>query len=381
MREIQSFFLFCSGAHSTILNRTPTEVNKYVGIGATIFFTGVFASIAAAYAVFTVFNSYVISILFGLFWGAMIFNLDRYIVSTIKKKGNFFRDFLSATPRLVLAILIAVVIAKPLELKIFDSEIQSELAFMQQENFKKQEDLVRIRFEDEISATQNEVLALKNEIVNKSKDRDRLNAIAIEEADGTGGSQLRNMGPIYRAKKADALKVEKELKELEAINHPIIATKMEKLDGLENEKKNALATMEKVKLTGFAARIDALDRINQRSLAVYYAGLFIMFLFVAIETAPIFVKLITARSPYDYVLDKHEHAIAMNHKAITTSLTNVTKNELDFQISTNSYKTELAVKAEKELANEAILEHVERLKKKPMLWRELLRKGKLYGLE
>ena len=28
------------------------------------------------------------------------------------------------------------------------------------------------------------------------------------EADGTGGSQIRNMGPIYRAKKADADKAQ-----------------------------------------------------------------------------------------------------------------------------------------------------------------------------
>ena len=381
MLKIQSFFLFCSGVHHSILNRTPTELNKYVGIGATIFFTGVFAAIASGYAIFTVFNSYIISALFGLIWGLMIFNLDRYIVSTIKKKGNFFRDFISATPRLVLAILIAVVIAKPLELKIFDSEIQSELALMQQENYKKQEDLVRLRFSDERSTVQNEIVVLKNEMAQKTAERDRLDGAALAEADGTGGSEIRNMGPIYRAKKADAQKAQEELDALEAINNPIITTKTEKLASLDGEVKTELAAMNKVMLSGFAARIDALDRVNQRSEAVFYAGLFIMFLFVAIETAPIFVKLITSRSPYDYVLDKHEHAFAMNHKAVTTSLSNVTKNELDFQINTNSHKTELAIKAERELANEAVQEHIERLKKQPMLWRELLRKGKLYGLE
>jgi hypothetical protein len=381
MRELQSFFLFCSGVHHSILKRTPTDLNKYVGIGATIFFTGVFAAIAGAYALFTVFNSYIVSAIFGLLWGLMIFNLDRYIVSTIKKKGSFFRDFISAMPRILLAILIAVVIAKPLELKIFDSEIQSELALMQQENYKTQEDLVRLRFSNDIEKTENQILALKQELAQKTADRNRLDAMAIAEADGTGGSQLRNMGPIYRAKKADAIKAQEELNDLEAINNPLIQSKTDLLKELEKDMATELSTMNKVTLSGFAARIDALDRVNRRSDAVYYAGLFIMLLFIAIETAPIFVKLITARSPYDYVLDKHEHAFAMNHKIITSSLSNVTKSELEFQIQTNSHKTELAIKAEKELANEAVQEHIERLKKQPMLWRELLRKGKLYGLE
>ena len=135
MQALKNFFLFCSGANFSILKRTPTEVNKYVGIGATIFFTGVFAAIAAGYALYTVFDSAWLIVPIALLWGLMIFNLDRFIVSTMKKKGSFIRDFTSALPRLVLAVLIAIVIAKPLELKIFESEIDAELVKMQQENY------------------------------------------------------------------------------------------------------------------------------------------------------------------------------------------------------------------------------------------------------
>ncbi len=381
MQKLQTFFLYCSGADNGILKRAPIEQNKYVGIGATIFFTGIFAFIASAYAIFTVFESYIAAITFGLLWGLMIFNLDRYIVSTLKKKGVFWRDFMTATPRLILAILIAVVIAKPLELKIFDSEIQSELVLMQQENYKKQEDLVRDRFTTEIEDNKAAIALLKSELTNKSEVRDQLSASAVAEADGTGGTLLRNMGPIYRAKKIEADKAQEELLALEAINRPLIDSRNDKVNELETALQTEMTRLDKIKLSGFAARIEALDRVSSRSDAIFFAGVFIMLLFIAIETAPIFVKLITPRSPYDYVLDKHEHAFAMNHKVITTSLSNVTKNELAFQIESNSHKTELAILAEKELANQAVQEHVERLKKQPMLWKELLRKGKLYGLE
>ena len=57
MNAIKDFFLTCAGINKTILKRTPTEVNKYVGIGATIFFTGVFAAIAAGFALHTIFDS------------------------------------------------------------------------------------------------------------------------------------------------------------------------------------------------------------------------------------------------------------------------------------------------------------------------------------
>ncbi len=381
MHRVQAFFLFCSGANLSVLNRTPTEVNKYVGIGATIFFTGLFAFVAGAYAIFTVFNSYFLALIFGLLWGLMIFNLDRYIVSTIKKKGNFFRDAFHAMPRIALAVLIAMVIAKPLELKIFDSEIQSELVLMQQEQYLEQESAVRRRFEDDIAAVKRDIARLQQEIDEKSVHRDSRIMEAMAEADGTGGSQIRNMGPIYRAKKLEAEKAEAEFIILADKNNKSIQERQVMLSSLEAKRSSELNQLAKVRLTGFAARMEALERVAARSDIIYYAGIFIMLLFIAIETAPIFVKLISARSPYDFVLDKHEHAFAMNHKSITSSLSSVTKNEIAFLINTNAHKTDLAIKAEKELSDRAIKEHVERLKEKPMMWRELLRRGKLYGLE
>ena len=125
---LQRFFIFCSGGDTAILEDcSPGEQTKFAGIGATVFFTAVMATIAAAYALYTVFDNYFTAIFFGLIWGLLIFNLDRFIVSTIKKRNNFFDELLQATPRIFLAIIIALVIAKPLELKIFEKEINQVL--------------------------------------------------------------------------------------------------------------------------------------------------------------------------------------------------------------------------------------------------------------
>lgn len=378
MTYLKNFFLICSGANSSVLKRTPTEINRFVGIGATIFFTGLFAALAGAYALYTVFDNYFTAIFFGLLWGLMIFNLDRYIVSTIKKKGSFFRDIMSAFPRLVLAVLIAVVIAKPLELKIFESEINAEIELMQQENYMTQEALLNDRYEGDRTRLTGEISSLKSEIDYKIAERNQLDQIAIEEADGTGGTMQRNMGPIYRIKKAEADKAQSELDALIASNQPLIDDKQAQLNALDVKRSTELAELNRVELTGLASRIEAMDRLGKKSNAILLAGIFIMLLFVAVETSPIFVKLIAERSPYDFVLNKHEHSFKMNHEAYVQLLTANTENKLRFEKDTGLFKTQVAIEAEKEITKQALKERLEELKGEPLTWKELLRKGKLF---
>jgi hypothetical protein len=307
MKKITSFFLVCSGSGSSMLEKCPSETSKYAGMGATIFFTGLFAALAAGYALYTVFDNIWIALTLGVVWGMMIFNLDRYIVSSMRKEGNFRRELLSATPRIILAVIISIVIAKPLELKIFEKEINSELVMMEQEAYAKQENMLRSRFMPQQDSLKSEIAALNEAIAGKMAKRDELVRIAQEEADGTGGSKRRNLGPIYKAKKADADKAEAELREFMTQNESRIKT-IEKLIAENNaDMGSALAAMEKGKLNGPAARMDALSRLTERSSAIWWANLFIIILFIAIETAPVFVKLISSKGPYDNLLKIEEH--------------------------------------------------------------------------
>jgi len=117
---LKRFFILCSGVDKDIVqNCSDGEQNKYAGIGATVFFTAVMAFLAGSYALYTVFDDYYVAVFFGLIWGSLIFNLDRFIVSTIKKRDSFMDEFIQATPRIALAVIIAIVISKPLEIKMF----------------------------------------------------------------------------------------------------------------------------------------------------------------------------------------------------------------------------------------------------------------------
>ncbi len=369
METPRDFFLFCSGVEPSILEKCPSDRNKYAGIGATVFFTGVLAFFSSGYALYTVFDSVPAAIVFGLVWGLMIFNLDRYIVMSMKSNGQWWRDLFVAFPRVVLAVLLALVISKPLEMKIFEKEIRAELVQMEQEVFKDQEDRVKVRFQAQIDDQRAQVAALKAEIAAKTATRNELALQATQEADGTGGSRQRNLGPIYKAKKADAELAQAELDKTLAANQPLILEKEQAIQTIENQIGTEIAALQRSRYDGLAARMEALSRLTSKSEAILWASLFITLLFIAIETAPILVKLISYRSPYDYLLHEHEHVFAMNNLEKTTLLTNTVRNKLKYDTETGAHLVNASIAAEKALIDEKLKEKLEDLKKRPFDWK------------
>jgi phage host-nuclease inhibitor protein Gam len=350
MNKLKVFFWLCSGANHAILKKCPTESSKYVGIGATVFFTGVFAAIAASYAMYTVFDNYLTAIAFGIVWGLMIFNLDRFIVSSMRKNGKVKKEFLMSIPRIVLAILISLVIAKPLELKIFEKEIlvEHQLLEQQQINIKKQQ--ITAGFQSQQNELNSEIDGLKNEIAEKTKNRDELRRIAQEEADGTGGSMRRNAGPIYQIKKADADRVEEELRQLTASNNQLISQKQERLSEIDSLVQSEVNALEKNRIPGPAARLEALSSLTSRSQAIWLSNWFILLLFVAVEIAPVLVKLIAGRGPYDRLLQMHERefetsmyqSFAADNKRVreqTTDYPEIEKIYVEEKLKTSLSKT------------------------------------------
>lgn len=281
---------------------------KYAGLGATVFFTAVFAWMSCAFALNMVFDNMFLAILIGAVWGLMIFNLDRFIVSGMRKESRLWKEFLYAMPRVLLAVLISIVIAKPLELRIFDKEIQPQLTIMEQRVFAEQEEETRKRFAATDSLLKAELSVLSDEVKAKTAARDQLLQIAREEADGTGGSRIRNLGPIYKLKKADADKAEAELRDLTERSKLQMASLLERLDANDSLRTAALNSLGRERRDGLAARIEALDELKEERPPIAIAGLFIMLLFVALECAPVLVKLISRAGPYDELIKTQEFA-------------------------------------------------------------------------
>lgn len=303
---LQSFFILCSGADKNLLEGcSEGEQTKYVGIGATVFFTAVMAFIASAYALFTVFDSLYPAIAFGIIWSLLIFNLDRFIVSTIRKRERFGSEFLQATPRIVLAIIIAIVISKPLEIKIFEKEINTVLLKEKNAMALHNKKEVANYFKSDLDKNKAEIAALKTEIIQKEKEVNTLYETYITEAEGTKGTMKLGKGPVFKEKIAKHNLASAELDTIRKNNLAKIAEK-------EKQDKTLQADLEK-KVTETQPIIDGFDglmaRINALNKLPSLPSFFIMLLFLAIETSPIIAKLLSPKGEYNYKLEDLETAL------------------------------------------------------------------------
>ncbi|GAB2777426.1 DUF4407 domain-containing protein [Salinimicrobium soli] len=303
---LKRFFIFCSGADTKILDScSPGEQTKYAGIGATVFFTAVMAFIASSYALYTVFDNYLTSVLFGLIWGLLIFNLDRFIVSTIKKKNNFRSELLQATPRIILAVIIALVIAKPLEIKIFEKEINRVLLEQKNDMTLANREQIATQFDPQIAELNAEIASLKEEVSVKEAEVNALYSTYIAEAEGTAGTKRLGKGPVYAEKREKHDAELLALKELKATNAEKIEATEDNIATLNSEYQARVSESQPVidGFDGLMARINALGELP------FLPSLFIMLLFLAIETAPIIAKLLSPKGAYDLKLEEEESAL------------------------------------------------------------------------
>jgi len=300
------FFILCSGADTTILKDCSSgERTKYAGIGATVFFTAVMAFIASAYALYTVFDNAIVALFFGLIWGLLIFNLDRFIVSTIRKRDSLKSEFLQATPRIVLALIIAVVISKPLEMKIFEKEINQVLLEQKNDLTLANKDQIALQYTPAITGLEQEIGRLRSEITAKEAETNALYETYIAEAEGREGTLLLGKGPVYKEKREKHDASLAELQQLKQENQDKISQAEAKIESLQQEYQLAVQDSQPVidGFDGLMARINALGELP------WFPSFFIFLLFLAIETAPIMVKLMSPKGPYDLKLEEEESTV------------------------------------------------------------------------
>ncbi|WP_149276598.1 DUF4407 domain-containing protein [Pareuzebyella sediminis] len=303
---LQRFFMLCSGADTSILETcSKGEQNKYAGIGATVFFTALMAFIASSYALYTVFDTIYAAIFFGLVWGLLIFNLDRFIVSTIKKRNSFGNQLLQATPRILLAVIIAVVISKPLELKIFEKEINQVLLEEKNAMALANKQQLAEQYTPAIEKLNQNINTLKAEIVTKEAETNALYDTYISEAEGRAGTMLLGKGPVYAEKRQKHDTALTELQALKETNGEKIEHIEAQIDMLNLEYADVVKNSQPIidGYDGLMARIDALAQLS------WFPSFFIFLLFLAIETSPIIAKLLAPKGEYDLKLEEQESVV------------------------------------------------------------------------
>jgi hypothetical protein len=382
MNKVTRFFWFCSGAHIDTLEKYPIEHNKYVGIGATIFFTALFASLSGGYAMYFVFSGNPLAVLFaiffGLIWGTAIFNMDRYIVSSINKQGSGNQQLLQAMPRILLAIMIGIVISRPLELKIFDKEIRTKLKTAYLKGQHSKIDTLQKTYTQKYGMELGKNSELKKEKDSLEKDINRTRFQLNQEVFGDKTNQTSGIvgyGTYAKQKQQVLQEKEERLK--------TVTAELDKMDQYLGERKNyeglngtrlfsehQLDSLANV--AGFADRNWALGQISynsngSRDVDTYLAQSFIGYLFILFECLPVFVKLMSPKGPYDVALSKLSEANIYQAEKEKDLEIDVTDRLYDESLKTN-------VDRQKEVIGERAKRRHERFQneyKRETNWRKL----------
>lgn len=328
-----------AGGDRYLLEEAPySDRVKYLCLGGIIVATASMASLAGGYAFYTIFSpktadvldktktlvqdatyiptdttTLVLSIIFGIIWGLIIFNIDRFIVvGTGKGDGSEIitsKEFIGALPRLIMATVIAITISKPLEIRMFKTEIDLAIQREQQKEKERGIDQAKINFNKKSEEAKGKL----NKIYQKISENDSLiNFLTIEfnnEVRGVGNS---NPGYEKRAKA-----IEKQINQLKAENSqirsgPEYIENQKELTRIQNEFniEVKLAEQRAASLDGLLIRIQ-----KSHEIAGMTISLFVTLLFWVIEVTPIFFKLMLIKTPYDYLADNRDDLL-LAHRGI-----------------------------------------------------------------
>jgi hypothetical protein len=442
--KINNLFLWSSGADLEILNQVPIEKSKYFGIGGTIIFTALMASFAGGYAFFTAFKNTYLALPFGIFWGSLIFNLDRYIVASFGvgdgKKTISKQELIEAAPRLAMAIILGFVISTPLELKLFEKEINVEIQNIIGEERTKLDDgqkpILRIisskkteiqKLKDEqnsyeskaedlskkttiedqqIKFIESQLSLLNSEIQNNQKKYNYYNGIALNtnndfvRVNAIRKKSIYNNTKNYK-KKAELINKINELqnskltrgqeyfdqaKESRKSNQPKIEALEKEITILNDKIGRSRDENEEIskQYSGLMARLEALSRLTDKYTILFIVKWLISILFVFIEIAPILFKMMTERGPYDDIVDRKKHEYKVRQLEIQSNI----NQEINIAVRIHNEKYEQKLNAELE-SNKKILEAISKAQQEIAIaaiekWKkeqkEILIKSKLHDI-
>lgn len=364
---LNEFLWICCGVNRKVLRQCPTDYAKYAGMGGTILFTALMACLSGSYALYTVFESKTTAIAFGIFWGALIFNLDRFIVNTMYSDGKVtisWREFTSGLPRIIMAIFLGIVISTPLEMKIFEDRIDSQLV---------KDNIMRTNAtRQEVTKGNTSLIQRRDKLESEHKAIEQRLAVANEELKKEGkGSALSGKaghGLIYKDKERNLSAIEKELQTWET-THAVELKEIREQIAINTDKANR--DIEKGnEEKGFCVRYEAFSHLKSESTELSIVSLVIMLLFIIIETAPTFFKMMIASGPYDDMLRAEMYRVRVLADKQISDLNDDINTEVTISTERNRHKLEAELKANEDLMSKIALAQSEILNVAIDEWRK-----------
>jgi len=321
------FLWWCAGADEKILQYSSyADHVKYVGIGGVVLATGFMAALSMGFAIDTIFHEWWATIPIAIIWALIVFNLDRFIVSSTGKGDGDSSISLSelgnALPRLLMAILLGLTISAPLETRIFSKEIEREWIETKDQLVRKKtfeiEQLYLTRQQD----LEKNKLDKKKEIdvqVNLVKEKEQ--RVTAERKSGTGVQWQRDTTALG-VEQRKLVQMRTQLDSLEGAGSTLATLKINDLDSVKKKiSTDSSGFLDQImmleKLSSKSKRVPDLDEatnkvkvgtdgkpIYQEIIPPAAAPIWLIrLLFMIIEIAPVLLKLMLIKSPYDYMTE------------------------------------------------------------------------------
>ena len=289
---------WCAGADYILLKKgTYSDQVKMACMGGTILSTAILAFLAGTYAVHTIFSEDIsaeitlFEYFFGIVWGIIIFNIDRFIVVSTPPniEKTIWQKLPTAIPRIIMGIVISLIISKPLEIKIFEKDIELEIARTKEIKFKEIKDAAIVSSQKKSKGIDDKIQAFNNEITSLETEKNNYNENYIAEA------RIVTVGPRAKAMKEGRDDAEKKIIEIKNSDDYKAAFKEKDQLSLEIENK-ATAENERVDL-GMRSLVNKIKLSHEINPLISWM---ITFLFIILELTPIIFKLLMEESPFDH---------------------------------------------------------------------------------
>jgi len=334
------FLWWCAGADNYFLMRSPKQDRvKYAGIGGVVLCTGFLAMVSGGFAFYTAFGPkayamdkaedaewwfYLLTLAFAIIWGLIIFNLDRFIISSTGKGDGTDKitgkEWGQAAPRLLIALILGFAISAPLEIRILKSEIDNALQKFQKANTAEMNEASAKLFEQSKTELENnkkeveaKIAAYDAELKNYDSQIDDLKA---KVADEMQNGKKYGPGPVSEKlqKNVEAKELEKN-KFIEVRAADLALYKQELTDANEGlkELQQKLADDRKDNEESSHNYSGLLKRIQ---ISHEIGGLIpwvILAVFLCIEMGPIIFKMMMNKGPYDYMVENFNYRMQVKN--------------------------------------------------------------------
>lgn len=263
---MRNLLVMLSGARPDILAQCPSERVKFESLGWALVINSALNAVSMWFALAGPLgvNGF-LAVLPALAWGFVILGIERWLITSLPPRGP--SRLLMVLPRVLIALLLALILSTPFTLRIFQSEITAQVAFIEQQTTAEYTEAVQQSgLGQAVQRYQSEIAQLQ---------------------------QIIDKGPkVAGYQQAKAL----------------LPTTLSQLVTAQSQLTRAEAQASTVAKSdnGLLVQIQALGQLADRNPTLQAARLLVFLLFLVIGTLPLTVRLLQRPGVYEELLQRTE---------------------------------------------------------------------------